>query len=205
MEVISEVQFKYQGNCNIRFQFIRKPKRMRGFRVGLILLIAALLLACTAISKFTPEQRAEFEKAIAELNTPEKINVWLVKNFTYDLDLYFRETNLNVTEQSFWNDYIKWPIETYFNRKGVCHDAANLAGYALTKAGYEVKIVTARNDLREIHTVCAFRRDGKWWICGDTRFFLWIPGPFNSIKEVAIHIARGGKLTEHSLTRRKGF
>jgi hypothetical protein len=178
---------------------------MRGSGVALILLITASLLACTAISKFTSEQRAEFDKAIAELNTPEKINLWLVYNFTYDMALYFTTSNLKITEQSIWNTYIKWPIETYFDKKGVCHDAANFAGYALTKAGYKVQIVTAKNDLGEIHTVCAFRRDGKWWICGDTRFFLWIPGPFNSIQEVAIHIARGGKLTDYFLTRRKGF
>ena len=57
--------------------------------VALILLITALLFACTAMSKFTPEQRAEFEKAIAELNTPEKINQLLTKHFIYDSDLYY--------------------------------------------------------------------------------------------------------------------
>ena len=188
-----------------RFRFMPSLRKVRRPKVGLILLITASLLACTAISKFTSEQRAEFDKAIAELNTPEKINLWLVYNFTYDMALYFTTSNLKITEQSIWNTYIKWPIETYFDKKGVCHDAANFAGYALTKAGYKVQIVTAKNDLGEIHTVCAFRRDGKWWICGDTRFFLWIPGPFKSIQEVAIHIARRGKLTEYFLTRRKGF
>jgi hypothetical protein len=140
---------------------------MNKSKVALILLITALLLSCTVISKFTPEQRAEFEKATAELNTPEKLNQWLAKNFIYDWDLYYRLKYSRATEQSLCNDYIKWPVETYFDKKGVCHDAANLAGYASKKAGYEVKIVTARNKLRESHTVCTFKRGNKWWVCGD--------------------------------------
>jgi len=95
-----------------RFRFMPSLRKVRRPKVGLILLITASLLACTAISKFTSEQRAEFDKAIAELNTPEKINLWLVYNFTYDMALYFTTSNLKITEQSIWNTYIKWPIET---------------------------------------------------------------------------------------------
>jgi len=189
-----------------RFRFIHSLKKMRRPKVGLILLIAALILACTAISKFTPDQKAEFEQEITKLNTPEKINQWLYLNFNYDYALYLRALYAP-TEQSLWNDYMKWPIETYFDRRGVCHDAANLAGYALVKAGYEVKIVTAREKRFGSHTVCAFKREGKWWVCADTRYFLMINGPFNNIKEVALHIVKNEKdnLKEYFLTRRKGF
>lgn len=174
-------------------------------KIGLIFLFVSF--SCATFSKFTPEQHAEFERTMASLNTPEKVNEWLLRNFTYDYDLYYRGKYSRVTEQTFWNDYIKWPIETYFDKKGVCYDAANLAGYALTKAGYEVKIVTARDKFRHPHTVCAFKRDGKWWICGDTRNFYSIAGPFNSIKEVALYIVHNDEnnLSEYFLTRRKGF
>jgi hypothetical protein len=76
------------------------------------------------------------------------------------------------------------------------------------KAGYDVKIVTARDKRLVSHTVCAFKRNNRWFICGDhARDFATIAGPFNSIKEVAVSIVGYNKdnLKEYFLTRRKGF
>jgi hypothetical protein len=196
----------------------RRPegKKMgRQFNSFIILaLIVALAASCTAVSKYTADQENEFEQATAQLDTPEKINDWLVKNFVYDWWLLISIAGIRFSEDKLQCSVIKYPIRTYYDKKGLCHDAANLAGYSLQKAGYKIEIVTAiRNTPFKIfprsHTLCAFERAGKWWVIGDTRGKMSsvrkeIAGPFDSIKEVA-NYAVDGNSREYRLTRRRGF
>jgi hypothetical protein len=187
----------------------------RQFNFFIILaLIVTLVASCAAPSKYTADQKNEFEQVTAQLNTPQKINDWLVENFVYDWWLLISIVGIKFSEGKLQRSVIKYPIGTYHDKKGLCHDAANLVGYTLKKAGYKVEIVTAiRNTPFKIfprsHTLCAFESDGKWWVLGDTRGKMSsvrreIVGPFDSIKEVA-NYAVDGNVREYRLTRRKGF
>ena len=185
-------------------------------KIVVVFFLINILLVCTAVAaKFTAEQKTEFEQAIVQLDTPEKVNAWLLENFTYDRDLFSKLVGLRMKKQDFWQYYIKYPIETFYDKKGVCHDAANLAGYALKKVGYNVEIVTARRITATksgsmFHTVCAVKRDGKWWVLGDTRgkggrVKEEITGPFENIKEVAEYTVDGNLKEYDTIDRRKGF
>lgn len=194
---------------------------MRKYNI-ILYLIGILVVACTAISQFTVEQKAEFEQAMAQLNTPEKVNEWLVKNFIFDRELYLKHMERPGPWLSKNYDLLRLPIEIYYGKKGICHEAANFAGYALHKAGYEIKIVNGRKNFPSKwytgetfwnRSVCAFKRDGKWWVCGwlflgsDRLVRNYIPGPFDNLKEVASY-AVGGDLNLKDYTvdkTRKGF
>lgn len=196
-------------------------------RFSILFFLINALLVCVVeseasfFSKFTKEQKAEFNQAMAQLNTPEKVTEWLTENFTYDREFLERVISTKYrSHEDFWEKAIKLPIETYYDRKGICHDAANLAGYALSKAGYKVAIVTSFFKISDrigcmTHTVCAFQRDGKWWVCADTRArkskgekgVRNVEGPFNTIKEIAVYICNEpDNLKDYDTYRRKkGF
>jgi hypothetical protein len=175
-----------------------------------------LLISIVAAAKFAAEQKTEFEQVVAQLDTPEKVNEWLSENLAYDQELFDKLVGVRgITEQDFWQNFIRLPIETYFDRKGLCHDAANFAGHALKKAGYKVQIVTIRRTTAtksgsRYHTVCAVKRDGKWWVLGDTRakgsrVRKEIAGPFDNIGELAKYTADGNLKEYDTQDRRKGF
>lgn len=187
----------------------------RNFKFFFMLAFIGILAAsCNAVSKYrVPDlEGLEFEEAMARLNTPEKVNAWLVKNFTYDWKKANKIIGIHMGQWDFWTNVIKYPSQTYHDKKGVCHDAANLAGYALHKAGYKVKIVTAKfrgTSAKgfEGHTVCAFERKGKWWVIGDTRgrngrVKEYIEGPFRSIKDVAMYASGDCLKTFHTNCRK---
>lgn len=190
---------------------------MKILKIGVILfLINMFLISIVSAAKFTSEQKAEFEQAVAQLDTPEKANEWLRENLAYDQELMDKLVSARgIKEQDFYQNFIKWPIEIYFDRKGLCHDAANLAGYALKKAGYKIEIVTiqritATKSGSRYHTICAVKRDGKWWVLGDTRgkdgrAKKEVAGPFDSIGEVAKYTADGNLKEYDTQKRRKGF
>jgi hypothetical protein len=127
---------------------------------------------------------------MSELNTPEKVDDWLLKNFSYDRHELVRRWTTRWTSWEELRLYgIDHPIEVYYKRKGVCDEAANFACYALNKAGYKVHTVTAFRQYpakgpRDIHTVCAVKVNGKWWISGDTNGFN-TRGPFTKLKDLA--------------------
>ncbi|MDP2907160.1 MAG: transglutaminase-like domain-containing protein [Nanoarchaeota archaeon] len=188
----------------------------RILKVGFVLFLINILLVCTATAaKFTAEQKTEFEQMTAQLDTPEKVNEWLLENFTYDHEVFNKLVGVKMKKQDFWQYCIKYPIETFFDKKGVCHDAANLAGYILSKADYKVEIVTVRRVTATksgslYHTVCAVKRDGKWWVLGDTRgkngrIRGEIAGPFKNIREVAEYTVDGNLKEYDTVDRRKGF
>jgi len=166
------------------------------------------------VPQYAGRQKIEFEQAIVQLNTPETVNVWLVENFTYDVWLLVTIAGIRFNEDALRRYVIKYPISTYFDKKGLCHDAANLAGYALTKAGYKVQIVTAIRKApfkiaARSHTVCTFEKDKKWWVCGDTRgrknsVIKDIAGPFENLEGVATY-AVDDNLREYHFARKKGF
>jgi hypothetical protein len=195
----------------------QKENEMKILRIGVLLfLINILLVSAVAAAKFTAEQKAEFEQTIAQQDTPEKVNEWLRENFVYDRELFNKLIGARMKDQDFWQFVIKFPIETYFDRKGVCHDAANLAGYALSKAGYKVEVVTAKRVTATksgslFHTVCAVKREGKWWVLADTRAAKGdgvkkeIAGPFDNIRDVAEYTVDGNLKEYDTQKRRKGF
>lgn len=167
----------------------------RVLKVGIVLFLISILLSCSAASKFTVDQKSEFEQVMAQLNTPEKVNDWLVKNFYFDYELQKSLSGVKRTEREFWRDCIQLPIETYYSRRGVCYDAANFAACALSKAGYKVVTLMVKTHKPSQygstgHTVCAFYRDEKWWVCADTRLsgvIDKIAGPFNDLEEAAVY------------------
>ena len=105
---------------------------MKNLRVlSVLALMGLLVVSCATLSKpslqYSNEQVAEFERAVIEdLNTPKKVNRWLFNNFAYDNDELRRiMSGTGPTGGLVFNH----PIETYFNKWGVCCDAANFAGY----------------------------------------------------------------------------
>jgi hypothetical protein len=132
-----------------------------------VFLLVTILGACGPTLQYTRDQQAEFEQTIALLTTPEKLDQWLADNFEYDWELLRRNQSTKWKSfHDFWLHGIQYPIDTYFRRSGVCNDAANFAGYALNKAGYKVKILTAYQKippetLFDVHTVCAFKEKAK--------------------------------------------
>jgi len=186
---------------------------MHKFKIWIVL-FTVTLLACAAGSQFTAEQKTEFEKAIEQLNTPEKVNSWLNQNLVYDVEKF--EASKHAREKrDFWDRNLNWPIETYFKKKGVCHDSSNFACYVLKKHGYKVEIVTAYYGLStgaNAHSVCAFQKDDKWWVCADTRIATRrgvrkIAGPFNNLKEVGVYASDPpNSFKEYDLqNRRRGW
>ena len=177
----------------------------------LLILYGYVSISCSILSKYTAVQKSDFKQVMTQLDTPEKVTSWIAENITYDWGrMRANGTRQWSSFQQWWLFGIKSPIQTYYDKSGVCCDFANLAGYALHKAGYKVKIVTGKKygGARGLdqHTVCAFKNEGKWWITGDSRYrYKWsVSGPFNNIKEIA-NFAVGGKAAEYDTSYRKGF
>jgi hypothetical protein len=206
------IGYRYESICRARSLLLMCSSG--NYRELIIfLLLAVTLFACAPSLQYTKVQKAEFEQTMALLDTPEKVDKWLANNFRYDWQLVRRNQSTNWNSfHDFWLHGIQYPIHTYHRRSGVCNDAANFAGYALDKAGYKVKILTAYRKIpprtpSDVHTVCAFKEKTKWWVCGDTRnhFGLGIGGPFTDLKEAAKYCISGKLLDYRVNERRKGF
>jgi hypothetical protein len=156
------------------------------FFITLISISLLGLLSCANNSLSLPDPRkVPFDGAVAQLNTPEKVNTWLVKYFKYDYVKLKRNVKAGYFE-------IDPPQKTYSTRKGVCRDAANFASYCLFKAGYEVSLLRVIFQRRTPsgangHFICVYKNNGKWWIIADAAPYpvRHIQGPYDTIEKAA--------------------
>jgi hypothetical protein len=119
------------------------------------------------------------------------------------------------TQPILWTEGLSYPSETYYNKKGLCHDAANFAAYCLYKAGYEVVVLSIKyasfsKSRPYTHSVCAFKskKNGKWYLAGDTNRIKKrtdIDGPYDNLQDAAEGLAseRRKKLKYYFLGRKK--
>lgn len=162
----------------------------------IIAIVALLLLAGQVCAKM------DFEEAVASLNTPKLVNKWLMKNFNYDhskVGKLMKAARRGKVKDSkaLWEDWINYPSETYYSKKGGCFDAANFAAYCLYKAGYDAHVFTVKYSPARgrpgSHTVCICKENEKWYVLANT----WkgkqldvdfITGPYENLKKVASSI-----------------
>jgi hypothetical protein len=88
----------------------------RQFNFFIILaLIVTLVASCAAPSKYTADQKNEFEQVTAQLNTPQKINDWLVENFVYDWWLLISIVGIRFSEGKLQRSVIKYPVKVSYS------------------------------------------------------------------------------------------
>ena len=98
-------------------------KKVRVFSVLFLLSLSAV--SCSTVAKYkVPDTKGlSFDEAVALLNTPEKVNGWLARNFKWAA----------VAGSTFIT-----PQEVFKTKRGTCITAANFAAYCLDRAGHEV-------------------------------------------------------------------
>lgn len=173
-------------------------KKLRVLTIGLTILA---LVSCAALGGFSREQWDEFETVTSQLNTPEKVDNWLRRNFRYDYakNALFRSRMFTRAE---CYQRVNSPMETFCKKEGVCIDAANFAAYCLKKAGYKVRAPLVKIHGKG-HMVCAVKVEDGWWIAGNTRGFD-TQGPWESYKELLFYVQHG-KPEEVYYGYRKGW
>jgi len=202
---------------------------MRKLRVLTVLLVCLLAISLAHAGKLPNPKKVPFEEAVTMLNTPQLVQSWLYRYFRYDMKKLKRlvkkykescadEERWTAKEPTMWVEDLAYPSETYHRKKGVCFDAGNFAAYCLHKAGYDVVVLSVKYERYTkgracTHTVCVFKskKNGKWYIAGDTRQFRRrtrkgeIDGPYNSIHEAAKDLAKvvRKKLKYYFLGRKK--
>jgi hypothetical protein len=157
--------------------------------LSVLALVGFLGISCSTTSKYRPldTKGLSFDEAIKALNTPEKINAWMLRNLAW----------VNRRSGRTW----KRPVEMYQQRQGCCVKWANLAAYLLDHNGYEVRVVFGRYPPGHPgplsgHAVCAYKKDGKWYVAGDSRGRMGFQhgsfglggGPFKDLKGVAEYV-----------------
>jgi len=189
---------------------------MRKLRVLTVLLACLLVISLAHAGRLPNPKKVPFEEAVAMLNTPQLVQSWLHRYFIYDMKkgkrlakkypVPFSDEELWIaTQPILWTEGLSYPSETFYNKKGLCHDAANLAAYCLHKAGYEVvvlsiKYASSTKGRPYTHSVCAFKskKNGKWYLAGDTnriRKRTDIDGPYDNLQDAAEGLASERKKT----------
>ena len=147
--------------------------------LSVLVLVGILTTSCATTAFIAPSTKGlSLEEAEKVLNTPKKINAWLVQNMSW-------------YKSGLW----RTPEEIYESRSGSCIHWANLAAYLLDRNGYEAEVLYYR--YRSIsrgrtsgHALCVYKKDGKWWTCGDSNGRgVSIPsstGPFKTLRDVAV-------------------
>ncbi|MHA2316062.1 MAG: hypothetical protein ACXACF_12470 [Candidatus Hermodarchaeia archaeon] len=146
--------------------------------LSVLALVGLLVVSCAHIAPST--RGLTFEEAVLVLNTPEKISAWMESNLRW-----------------FRGSVYRHPRVTYETKAGSCIHWSNFAAYLLDKHGYEVEVVWAEYfkagpEGIPGHTVGAYKKNGKWWVIGDSRAHIgraeYLPsriGPFSTLKQVA--------------------
>jgi len=176
---------------------------MKKLRVLTVLVVCLLAVSLAHAGKLPNPKKVPFEEAVPMLNTPQLVQSWLYRYFIYDVSKAKRlgkkykkartDEAWTAKEGQMWQEDLAYPSETYYDKKGVCFDAANFAAYCLYKAGYEVAVLSAKYKRFSrrgtcTHSVCAFKskKNGKWYIVADTPMKNTdIDGPFSSLQEAA--------------------
>jgi len=157
----------------------------KGKLLSVLALVGLLVMSCATTSSFVvPNTKGlSFDEAVKVLNTPEKINAWMLRNLAW-----------KIRSRAWYS-----PEQMYEKRIGSCIGWANLAAYLLDHNGYEVKVVFGRYASPRLtmstsgHAVCAYKKDGKWHVAGDSRGMMGFQhgsfglgaGPFKDLKGVA--------------------
>ena len=124
------------------------------------------------------------------LNSPELFEYWFCRNFGYDWSKF------SITTPIAYPQTAEFTIKT---KKGVCFDAAYLAYVCLKRSGYDVTGLNVyykgKNAIgATAKIVCILRRQDsdkiRYYKLADTWIGeCYIRGPFDSIQEIAEHIA----------------
>ena len=96
----------------------------------LILLILSIFLlsGCNVIynlSNFVLPDNAEFLALVQELDTPQKIGDYMLKNFTYQLHTYYAPN----------------PYQLWLTKNGDCNDFATFGMFIANYHGYETYLI----------------------------------------------------------------
>ncbi len=167
--------------------------------LSVLVLGGLLVMSCaTTYTLVAPNTKGlSFDEAVKVLNTPEKINAWMVRNLAW----------VNRRSGRTW----KRPVEMYQQRQGCCVEWANLAAYLLDYNGYEARVVFGRYSPGHPtpfsgHAVCAYKKDGKWYVAGDSRGRMSSPvnfgigaGPFKDLKRVAEYVTTPYGLADYEV------
>lgn len=149
-------------------------------------LVGLLVISCSTMDKYrAPDTKGlTLEEAVSVLNTPEKINAWIDRNMTW-----YRSGSFRI------------PEEIFESKRGSCIHYANVAAFLLDRNGYEVEVLYVRymsvsTGGISAHAVCVYKKDGKWWTCGDSRgrhagrysnyrYAYYTAGPFKTLEDAA--------------------
>ena len=148
--------------------------------LSVLTLVGFLVISCATTTFIAPNTKGlGFEEAVKVLNTPEKVNAWLVQNMTW-------------YRSGLWRP----PKEVYESKSGSCIHWANLAAYLLDRNGYEAEVLFYRYKSVGVggisgHALCVYKKDGKWWTCADSRGrnsygVPYSTGPFKTLRDVAV-------------------
>jgi hypothetical protein len=167
-----------------------------------VILILAVFVSITAQAMDLPDpDKRTFDQAVKELNTPEKVDTWIRKNITYNVNRYAEMVNFSkehkkknhLEDGDFWKA-IQYPSETYAKRSGVCFDIANFAVYCLRQAGYDAKLLAVHygdysysGKRLECHThaICVVPVEDGWCVVGATEKASILPlGEYRNLKQV---------------------
>ena len=112
-------------------------------------------------------QRDLFDKTTAELNTPDKLQV------------YFDEKGINYVSDGQFTDKFYGPYYTFVHG-GDCEDQASFEAYCLKKAGYEAYVGVTRGvdgsgtlgtPKPSGHGICVYKdKNGKWYTIDNGHF-----------------------------------
>ena len=150
----------------------------------------------------TPDWR-EAEAILSELDTPEKVAVYLSNNFNF-YDIEFRRRNYSrLDDMRFLKEAVPPPSRLIKTGGATCITAANFARIALEKAGYDVILLRLHNGNikaayqsigtgdAQLHIVCLVQYKNAFYSVGDTwghmpDRLIWtgeIQGPYESIDD----------------------
>lgn len=171
---------------------------MKNQKLFLVLaLVSLLVISCSTMSNcIAPNTKGlSFDEAVKVLNTPEKINAWMLRNLRWHLGKRWHA-----------------PRELYEEKLGNCICWANFAAYLLDRNGYEAEVVFGfySDPPSKIwwsdHAVGVYKKDGKWFVVGDSRGrmggsadFNISAGSFKNLEKVAEYAVSPYELSHYEV------
>ena len=105
---------------------------------------------------------ADFNVVIDRLNSPELIDCYQRKNFTYDYDRFYKAVKSKRDTEEYGYDmrYL------FYNKRGVCTDFALFTHYCLKRSGYSAQVlrVIPRTGPAWWHELVVFKDKGKTYV-----------------------------------------
>jgi len=143
-------------------------------RIILAILMLMLLTGCGVFNLdgwITPADD-EFIACIEELNTPQKIGDYMIKNFTYKAH--------DFTAQS--------PYELFLSKKGDCDEFAKFGIWVADYHGYETFTIHIFDNSFYSHMVAVYNED-IWYSITDGRYYSFGYDNFRDIVDYVYYIA----------------